>query len=452
MSEELAQSLFDPYQLPDPVRIIGVLDDGATSLSSTALAHIRTADLVVGGERTLALFASEFAEYAQTFDIGGQLMQAPDRIRAAQDAGLSVVVLATGDPLCHGIASFLQARLCIESCEVMPNLSTVQLACARVGMAWQQLEIVSVHNKDAGEWQAAAGTAHGLYPVLRAVQQHMRVAVLTSPANSPDRLARMLVQAGLQDTLRMAVASQLMQADEQLVNDISPADAATMRFPDLNVVLIWRIEPLANPVVLGNADASFHQRKPEKGLITKREVRAVSLARLQLRRDSIVWDIGAGSGSVGLEAATLCPDGYVYAVEKNPEDFAIAGRNASERGASNYHLIHAKAPDGMVDWLAPDAVFVGGSGGELSTLITLILNRLKPGGCLVMNFVTIENLGVATQTLKTAGVQWDIIQLQASRCKPVLHMHRFAAENPVWLVCAQSNPSDITSIPAGIHS
>jgi precorrin-6Y C5,15-methyltransferase (decarboxylating) len=172
-------------------------------------------------------------------------------------------------------------------------------------------------------------------------------------------------------------------------------------------------------------------------LITKNEVRAVSLARLQLRLDSVVWDIGAGSGSVGLEAARLCRRGHVYAIEKNVDDLAIVQRNRHAMGISNHTLVHGKAPEGLQHWPDPDAVFVGGSGGELAELIRLILQRLKAEGWLVMNFVTIENLGLAIETLKSLGVAWDVLQLQAARSKPILHMNRMAAENPVWLVCAQ---------------
>ena len=114
-----------------------------------------------------------------------------------------------------------------------------------------------------------------------------------------------------------------------------------------------------------------------------------------------------------------------------------AAGNRKALGISNHTLVHGKAPEGLEHWPDPDAVFIGGSGGELAGLISLILQRMKPEGWLVMNFVTLENLAVAVETLKALGVAWDVLQLQASRSKPILHMHRMAAENPVWLVCAQ---------------
>lgn len=421
----------------DKCRIVGVLDDGVASLGATALQHLRAAQLVIGGARTLQLLAAHIAPDAVQRDLSGALSQVPEWIRAAQAEGRRVVVLATGDPLCHGIAAYLASRLCIEAIEVLPNVSTLQLACARLGLPWQDMKFSSVHSKDAGDWVPGSPPSHGLYALLRDIRQHDRLAVLTSPDNTPDRIARMLIAEGLADEVEMAVAERLCQPEERVVSGMSLSAAAQMPFADPNVVLLWRTRLRAPQVLLGLPDASFEQRHPEKGLITKHEVRAVSLARLQLRADSVVWDIGAGSGSVGLEAARLCRNGHVYAIEKNPDDTAIVQRNRLAMGISNHTLLHGKAPEGLQAWADPDAVFVGGSGGELAELIALILKRLQPQGWLVMNFVTIENLGVAVATLKAQGATWDVLQLQASRSKPILHMHRMAAENPVWIVCAQ---------------
>ena len=133
------------------------------------------------------------------------------------------------------------------------------------------------------------------------------MVILTSPANSPDRIARMLVQEGLRARFRMAVAARLRRLDEQLIADCALDEAAAMTFAEPNLVILTRQAPAPAPVLFGLADERFRQRQPDRGLITKREARALSLARLQLRADSIVWDIGAGSGAVGLEAARLCP-------------------------------------------------------------------------------------------------------------------------------------------------
>ncbi|MEO5606043.1 MAG: precorrin-6y C5,15-methyltransferase (decarboxylating) subunit CbiE [Polaromonas sp.] len=433
--------------LIEKCRVIGVLDDGVASLGRGALAHLQQAKLVIGGARTLQLFAEHIDPTARQRDLTGALSQVPEWIRAAQAENQRVVLLATGDPLCHGIAAYLASRLCIEAIEVIPNVSTLQLACARLGLPWQDMKFSSVHAKDAGDWVEGAEPGHGLYALLRDIRQHDRLAILTSPANTPDRIARMLVTEGLADEFEMAVAERLCQPGERIVSGMAITATAQMPFADPNVVLLWRTVPRVAPVLLGLPDASYQQRYPEKGLITKTEVRAVSLARMQLRASSVVWDIGAGSGSVGLEAARLCSQGHVYAIEKNVDDSAIVRSNRKALGISNHTLVHGKAPEGLQHWPDPNAVFIGGSGGELAGLIRLILQRLQPEGWLVMNFVTLENLATAVETLKALGLAWDVLQLQASRSKPILHMNRMAAENPVWLVCAQKVSGQNASKP-----
>ena len=421
-----------------PCRIIGVLDDGAASLGAQALQHLRQAQVVIGAQRTLALFAQTIAADALQRDMGGALGQVAEWVRQARADGLRVVLLATGDPLCYGIAPFLAARLCVEAIEVLPNVSTLQLACARLQLPWQDMRLASVHAKDAGEWVVGSAPSHGLYALLRDIRHYDRLAVLTSPDNTPERIARMLVAEGLDEDFEMAVAERLCLPDERVVQGLPVRVLAQVRFADPNVVLLWRRTARALPVLFGVADDQFVQRTPEKGLITKNEVRAVSLARMQLRENSVVWDIGAGSGAVGLEAARLCRQGHVYAIEKNADDVENVRTNRAAWGVGNVTVVHGKAPEGLDAWMDPDAVFIGGSGGELAELIALVLRRLRPQGWLVMNFVTLENLSTAVECLKALGADWDVVQLQAARSKPILHMHRMAAENPVWVVCAQA--------------
>lgn len=421
--------------------IIGVLDNGCDGLTPHALKKLAQADVVIGGTRTLTLFSHALRKDCVTHDLTGSLSQVPEWIRTAQNDGVRCVVLATGDPLCHGIAAYLLSRLCVESFDILPNVSTLQLACARLSLPWQEIKICSVHTKDAGEWTEGSGAEHGLYALRRAITQHDRLAILTSPDNTPDRIARLLIAANLHEQFQMAVAANLETDDEEITRDVAITEMAVRKFSDPNVVLLWRVTPVAKPVLLGLSDDRFQQRYPEKGLITKREVRAVSLARMQLRVDSIVWDIGAGSGSVGVEAAQLCPQGHVYAIEKNAGDCENALANRSTFCLHNYSLLNAKAPEGLENWPDPDAVFVGGSGGELAALITLILQRLKSGGWLVMNFVTFENIAMAIETLKASDAEWDVTQMQCSRSKPILDMQRLAAENPVWIVSAQKTDS-----------
>ena len=427
-----------------PCHVIGIHESGAASLAPAAAAVLRDAQLVLGATRQLAAVASLLADDAERRDISGQLSALPGWVADAVSAGRSVAVLATGDPLCHGIASRLTRTLAERAPDVrvvvLPNVSTVQLACARFNLPWQAAALVSVHAADAGEWTPGARHDHGLAPLLRALARHDTLVCLTSPANSPDRIARALVAAGLGEAFRLDVAARLTAPDEALFADLAPAEAAVRRFPDPNVLIVRRVAPRVPRPVFGFDDTEYAQRQPRGdqagGLLTKIEARAVSLAKLRLTAGAIVWDIGAGAGTVGLEAAGLCADGHVYAIEKNAADANNARANAQRFGVFNYTLAEGKAPDFLDGWPDPDAVFIGGSGGELATLISLCLRRLHPGGRLVMNFVTLENLATAAAVLTAAGAAWEVTQLSAARSQPILDMHRLAAQNPVWIVAA----------------
>lgn len=415
------------------VFIVGILDDGWAGLGDAARQALSGAGLVIGVGRTLDLLKTRLPG-AELRAMDGALTRVPGWIAEARAAGQTVAVLATGDPLCHGIGGYLLGQLGGPGVRVLPAPSTLQIAFARWQKPWQDVAIASCHSQDAGEWQWGATPAHGLYPLLRAVALNRRVFAFTSPENDPARLARALITAGYGDEVRLSVASRLLLADEMVACDLSAVDVANRQFSDPSVVLIER--SLEAAPVFGRDDLDYLQRSPEKGLITKQEARALSLAKLRLKADSVVWDIGAGSGSVGLEAAGLAPLGHVWAIEKNAADAANARANAERFRVGNYTLGEGKAPALLDTWPDPDAVFIGGSGGELDELIRLILARLKPGGRLVMNFVTLENLATATSALKAIGAGWDVVQLQASRSQPILDMHRMAAQNPVWIVTA----------------
>ncbi len=417
-------------------KIIGVLDNGIQGLTADSLSIIQSADLVIAASRTLKLFSDQIIS-AEKKDLTGHLKDVPGWISGALQANKRVVVLATGDPLCHGIGGYLSKKLPADQLQIIPNISSIQLAFASIGLSWQDAKIISVHSQDAGEWTQGAGPDHGFYALLQALLNHNKLAVLTGPGNTPDRIARLMLIENIADQFEMSVAENLLCTDEKILHGESAEFISEQSFNGNDIVILNRKQPLQNKILFGLPDSDFHQRKPDKGLITKREVRAVSLARMQLKADSIVWDIGAGSGSVGLEAAQLCHRGYVYAIEKNSADFEIAGKNAEQLGIFNYQLINDKAPVGLDNWPNPDAIFIGGTGGELAELIKLCLKGLNPEGWLVMNFVTLENLNTALDSLKTLEAHWDMTQLQASRSQPILHMHRMQAENPVWVVSAQ---------------
>lgn len=417
-----------------PCQVIGVHDDGAASLTAHAQELLRAADLVIGAPHQLRAVATLLPERAERRDANGRVAIVAAWVEEALSAGRRVMVLATGDPLYFGIAAGLIAALGRERIQVVPTLSSVQLAAARLGLPWQDAKLVSVHAADAGEWAPGARHDHGLAPLARAVARHDLLFCLTSPANDPARIARLLLAAGLGEAFRLDVATRLNAPDEALFTDLTPAAVAEKTFPAPNVLVLRRIVPRPPRPRFGIEDGDYAQRQPEQGLLTKLEVRAVALAKLRLDPAALVWDIGAGAGTVGLEAAMLCPDGHVYAIEKNPADSANARANARRFGILNYTLVTDRAPAQLETWPDPDAVFIGGSSGALTALIEQCLARLRPGGRLVINVVTFENLASAMAAARTSGLRWEVLQLSAARSQPILQLHRLAAQNPVWIV------------------
>lgn len=419
--------------------IVGILEDGEKNLNQQAVESIKQADVLIGNPRFMGSIQHLLKNSVEKKNFSGHVMQVPDWVQIALQENKHVVVLATGDPLCHGIGSFITKKLGIEKCDFIPNVSMFQIAFSRLGLAWQSVKISSIHTKDMGEWTENAPLNHAMRPLLKDCRDNDLIAIYTSPENSPKRIAKMLIIEQLNDDFEILIASGLTTKQEELSAWLNIQEVKSYKYKEPNLVILRRLQASALPVLIGLSDNRYAQRKPGgKGLITKQEIRAVSLAKMQLHADSIVWDIGAGSGSIGLECANLCSKGFVHAIEKNEVDYAIIQENLILNSFANYHIELAKAPQGLENWQDPDAIFIGGSGGNLAELIQLCLLRLKNHGTLVMNFITLENLNSACETLKQAEfIEWDYIQMQVSRSKPILKMHRLQAENPVYIVSAR---------------
>ena len=189
------------------------------------------------------------------------------------------------------------------------------------------------------------------------------------------------------------------------------------------------------PRPLGLSDDAFAQKRPLRGLITKSEVRAVSLYKLGLRRDSIVWDVGAGSGSVALEAAVIASEGTVYAVERDPECVEMLRDNVARLGPANVVVVAGEAPDTLGTLPAPDCVFVGGGGKRLANILEGAAARLNMGGRIVVNLASIERVGRAQTCLDSLGFDVELTMISASRGKALPDgTMRLAAENPVFVI------------------
>ncbi len=194
---------------------------------------------------------------------------------------------------------------------------------------------------------------------------------------------------------------------------------------------------MTNARPLGLPDDAFAQKRPHRGLITKSEARAVSLYKLGLTRGSIVWDVGAGSGSVALEAALIASDGMVYAVERDAESIAMLRRNLQRLGPANVAVTPGDAPAALADLPSPDCVFVGGGGGKLTAILECAASRLNADGRIVVNLAAMERALQAHACLTALGFDAELMQISAARGKPLPDgALRLAAQNPVFIVAA----------------
>lgn len=396
------------------IKVVGT-GMGLDDLGPRARWAIEGAEVLAGGKRLLAWFAHLPAEQ---LPLGGDVPGWLERVAGAAQ-GRCVTVLASGDPLFYGIGAALAQRLGPEALEFIPNQTAVQAAFARLGEPWHDARWASLHGRGWQElWPALAGGS-------------ARVAVFTDPGHPPDELAqRMLARS--QHGWSLAVLENLGQADER-VRDLSLEEAAQARFAPLNIVVLRRVAGLARPATphLGMDEARYEH---EAGLITKAEVRAVALAKLALMPGQTLWDVGAGCGSVGLEAGLLLPGGRVAAVEADPRRAAQIEANRARFGAAWLEVVQGRAPAALKGLPQPQRVFIGGGGDGLAGIIAASAHALAPDGVMVAAVVLLGGLHAARQAMAQAGLGVDVTQVAVSRGAPLAGDLRLEALNPVWLV------------------
>ena len=400
------------------VTVIGIGDDGCASLTSRAVNAIARAQVLVGGERHLAFFPQFTGE---RIALKGGLATALDRVATLADEH-HVCVLASGDPLFFGVGALVAQRVGAEHVEFVPTPSSVQWAFARTGMAWEDAELVSVHGR----------SAEGFVSRIRRAR---KVAVLTDSENSPARLGTRLIEHG-DDRWSAWVCERLASPDERVRRFSLPELAAARDIHPLNVLLLVRDADdwHAPPAIPFLHEDAFAKRMPKNGLITKREVRLLSLASLSLAPDAVVWDIGAGSGSVSIEAAMLAPRGRVYAIEVDPEGVALCRDNVRTHGTDNVRVVEGRAPEALSGLETPDAVFVGGSKGSMDAIVAASLDALRSGGRFVVNAVTLENVAEAYAALRRRGLDPEVTLVQVSRGVPLARYQRYEALSPIHII------------------
>lgn len=406
------------------VTIIGAGPGNPDLLSRAALDAIDIADVVIGAHRALAGIDvppdAVRCELVKTADIVAALTDAASWQRA--------VVVMTGD-----VGLFSGARRLVEALSgdaqvdvrVVPGISSASYLAARLARPWQ-------------DWRFAS--AHGVAcDIVAEAERAGELFLATSGGEDPSRLSGELVQAGFGDA-RVTVAERLSYPDER-ITCATASEIAGQTFDDLNVMLIEFADGAGSPAnsrwpyaSSGIPDELFIRGDVP---MTKQEVRAVALAKLRLTATDTVWDVGAGTGSVSIEAALVARAGSVWAVERNAAGLRLIRENADAFGCGNVHTVPGVAPEALAKLPVPDAVFVGGSAGELPSIVEAALEKNSQVR-LCVPCVTVETLTEACALLSGSRFKgFEACQVSAARAEAVGSHHLMKAQNPVFLVSAR---------------
>jgi precorrin-6Y C5,15-methyltransferase (decarboxylating) len=386
---------------PPWLTMVGIGEDGVEGLSPTARALVSAAELVVGGARHLALADSL---------IRGERLAWPTPLSAGLDAvlaarGARVVVLASGDPFDHGIGVQIAARLPPAELLCLPAPSSISMAFARLGWARQETTVVSLCGRP-------------LARLARDLQPGRRVLILSADETTPSRVAAYLAARGFGPS-RLHLLEALGGPDEVVSSHTAASfGAAPHRLNLLGLEVEAEPDARIIPLAPGLDDAWFEH----DGQITKREIRALTLSALAPRVGERLWDLGCGSGSISIEWMLRHPANTAIAVEQDPARAARAARNAVALGVPDLAIVQARAPEGLADLPAPDAVFIGGGAREPG-VIAQAWAALKSGGRMVVNSVTIETDAALFAARHTYG--GTLTRLSVERLDTVGGLHAF---------------------------
>lgn len=395
------------------VTLIGMGSGQPENLTLQGLAALRQADLILGARRLLAVLPAGCTENRAA-------AYRPDEVaELLQTSGAENAVLVySGDTGFYSGASSMMEKLEALGvrARVLPGLSSIQLLAAALGRPWQGWNLVSAHGRTCD-------------PVAECMQGRPTF-FLTGGSEDPATLCAQLAAEGFGDV--QAVVGQCLGTPEEKIFRGSVKELAAGRFNSLSVLLVEAAEVLPRRAP-GLPDEAF-----ERGDVpmTKQEVRAAVLAKLAVRPKDILWDVGAGTGSVSVELALAAPRGRVYAVECRPEGCALIKANREKFRTRNLVLVEGLAPDALSDLPAPDAVFIGGSKGSLAAIVDAALDK-NPDARICVSAIALETLSAAVAALTAQGRTVQVSQIAVSRAKAVGGLHLMMAQNPIYLITGE---------------
>ena len=395
------------------VTLIGMGSGQPENLTLQGLAALRQADLILGARRLLAVLPAGCTENRAA-------AYRPDEVaELLQTSGAENAVLVySGDTGFYSGASSMMEKLEALGvrARVLPGLSSIQLLAAALGRPWQGWNLVSAHGRTCD-------------PVAECMQGRPTF-FLTGGSEDPATLCAQLAAEGFGDV--QAVVGQCLGTPEEKLFRGSVKELAAGRFNSLSVLLVEAAEVLPRRAP-GLPDEAFERGDVPR---TRQEVRAAVLAKLAVRPEDILWDVGAGTGSVSVELALAAPRGRVYAVECRPEGCALIKANREKFRTRNLVLVEGLAPAALSDLPAPDAVFIGGSKGSLAAIVDAALDK-NPDARICVSAIALETLSAAVAALTAKGRTVQVSQIAVSRAKAVGGLHLMMAQNPIYLITGE---------------
>lgn len=389
------------------IAIVGIGMDGANTLTAEAKETIENAELLIGAERMLKPFkyleTPVFTSY-----VSGDIKEYIDGCEYEK-----IAVLMSGDCGFYSGAEKLIRLLDGYACRIISGISSPVYFCNKLGVSWQDVHFVSLHGVSGN--------------VVRNVRSHEKTFFLLGGSVTPRDICLRLCEYRL-DGVRVSVGENLALENERICEG-KPLDLLNESFEKLCVMLV-RNDKYEKGITSCISDDEFVRGKMP---MTKAEVRCVCVSRLEIAAKSVCWDIGCGTGSVSVEMAMRCPDGTVYAVEKNAEALLLTDENKHKFGCDNIEIVSGSAVDVIGALPAPDCVFIGGSGGELETVIKAAADK-NLNVKIVITAVSLETLNESAVLLEENGFASDITQIAVTRTKKVGSHTMLAAENPIFVI------------------